>query len=51
MALTSSEIASKEFLVGLRGYDKDEVRAFEIPAATQQKTEQLLQISRRLTGI
>ena len=28
MALTSSEIASKEFLVGLRGYDKDEVRAF-----------------------
>ena len=30
---------------------KDEVRAFEIPAATQQKTEQLLQISRRLTGI
>ena len=28
MALTSSEIANKEFLVGLRGYDKDEVRAF-----------------------
>ncbi|HRW36879.1 MAG: DivIVA domain-containing protein [Acidimicrobiales bacterium] len=28
MALTSEEIASKEFLVGLRGYDKDEVRAF-----------------------
>jgi DivIVA domain-containing protein len=28
MALTSEEIANKEFLVGLRGYDKDEVRAF-----------------------
>ena len=28
MAITSAEIANKEFLVGLRGYDKDEVRAF-----------------------
>lgn len=28
MSLTSEEIAGKEFLVGLRGYDKDEVRAF-----------------------
>ena len=28
MAITPEEIASKEFLVGLRGYDKDEVRAY-----------------------
>jgi len=28
MAITSEEIAGKEFLVGLRGYDKDEVRAY-----------------------
>jgi DivIVA domain-containing protein len=28
MALTSEEIATKEFLTGLRGYDKDEVRSF-----------------------
>ncbi len=28
MALTPEEIGEKEFLVGLRGYDKDEVRAF-----------------------
>ena len=28
MSLTPEEIAGKEFLVGLRGYDKDEVRAF-----------------------
>ena len=28
MSLTPDEIAAKEFLVGLRGYDKDEVRAF-----------------------
>jgi DivIVA domain-containing protein len=28
MSLTPEEIAEKEFLVGLRGYDKDEVRAF-----------------------
>ena len=28
MAITPDEIANKEFLVGLRGYDKDEVRAF-----------------------
>ena len=28
MPMTSEEIASKEFLVGLRGYDKDEVRSF-----------------------
>lgn len=28
MSLTSDEIADKEFLVGLRGYDKEEVRTF-----------------------
>lgn len=28
MALTPEEIADKEFLIGLRGYDKDEVRAY-----------------------
>jgi DivIVA domain-containing protein len=28
MAITPAEIANKEFLVGLRGYDKDEVRAY-----------------------
>lgn len=28
MSLTPEEIADKEFLVGLRGYDKDEVRRF-----------------------
>lgn len=28
MSITSEEIANKEFLVGLRGYDKDEVRTF-----------------------
>src|SRR6476619_5424877 len=28
MALTPEEIAAKEFLVGLRGYDKEEVRVF-----------------------
>lgn len=28
MSLTPEEIAEKEFLIGLRGYDKDEVRAF-----------------------
>ena len=28
MSLTPDEIATKEFLVGLRGYDKEEVRSF-----------------------
>jgi DivIVA domain-containing protein len=28
MSLTPDEIANKEFLVGLRGYDKEEVRSF-----------------------
>ncbi|QXC59522.1 DivIVA domain-containing protein [Aquihabitans sp. G128] len=28
MSLTPDQIAEKEFLVGLRGYDKDEVRSF-----------------------
>lgn len=28
MSLTPEEIAEKEFLIGLRGYDKDEVRSF-----------------------
>ncbi|MCU1454719.1 MAG: DivIVA protein, partial [Acidimicrobiales bacterium] len=35
MALTPDEIAGKEFLVGLRGYDKDEVRAFLTVVADQ----------------
>ncbi|MCB0070367.1 MAG: SDR family NAD(P)-dependent oxidoreductase [Caldilineaceae bacterium] len=30
---------------------KEEVREFEIPAATRQKTEQLLQVSRTLAGL
>jgi DivIVA domain-containing protein len=34
MSLTPDEIAAKEFLVGLRGYDKDEVRAFLRMVAT-----------------
>lgn len=35
MALTSEEIAGKEFLVGLRGYDKNEVRGFLRTVATE----------------
>ncbi|MCU1352458.1 MAG: DivIVA protein [Acidimicrobiales bacterium] len=38
MALTPDEIAGKEFLVGLRGYDKDEVRAFLAEVADELRT-------------
>ena len=39
MALTPDEIAGKEFLVGLRGYDKDEVRSFLVTIAEQLRTD------------
>src|SRR5918998_1116105 len=38
MALTPEDIQSKTFLVGLRGYDKDEVQTFLDEVATEVRT-------------
>ena len=38
MALTPEDIESKKFLVGLRGYDKDEVTAFLQEVATDYRS-------------
>ena len=38
MALTPEDIESKKFLVGLRGYDKDEVTAFLVEVATDYRS-------------
>ena len=40
MALTPEEIEKKEFAVGLRGYDKDEVQAFLAQVAVEYRTVQ-----------
>src|SRR4051812_30731841 len=50
MTLTSEEIATKEFLVGLRGYDKDEVRAFLVTVAREFVTAGAPQAADAPTG-
>lgn len=51
MAFTPEEIEQKEFLNGLRGYEKEEVRAFLEAVATDQKrlTEELARLKSRST--
>lgn len=38
MAMTPEEIADRKFLVGLRGYDRDEVRKFLVTVANDYRT-------------
>ena len=38
MAITPEEIADRKFLVGLRGYDRDEVRTFLTAVAEELRS-------------
>ena len=52
MALTPEQIKSKHFVVGLRGYDKDEVNSFleEVADTVQQVTDEARSASSRADG-